>query len=128
MTSARGLSPGDRALRLAATPTYSIVLVSAGSRADLEASLAVLEPQCRELNTELVVVRSTNAEEFRSLAGAWPSVLWMPAPDNVSVPQLKAIGITAAEGDIVIFTTDAAPPPEGWVRARTRLQQAGSGE
>ena len=114
-TEQRGLPPGSRGLRLAAEPTYSIVLASTQPRAVLEARLAPLLLECRALGVELVVVRSTTPTETRELAATYPYALIMPAPDNSNVRQLRAIGITAADGDVVTLIEDDRDLPEGWV-------------
>jgi len=111
----RGLPPGARALRLAAEPTYSVVLASAQPRAALEGRLRTLEPECRAAGVELVVARNTSAEEMRELSAAFPYALFMPAPDGSTIRQLRAVGITAADGDVIALLEDDRDVPPGWV-------------
>jgi hypothetical protein len=111
----RGLPPGARGLRLAAAPTHSVILASRQPRAVLEARLADLQAQCRALGVELVVARSTTAAEFAELVAAYPYALFMPAPDGSSMRQLRAIGLTAADGDVVTLLEDDREVPARWV-------------
>lgn len=111
----RGLPPGARGLRLAAEPTHSIVLASTQPRGVLERRLAGLVRECEALGVELVVARATQPEELQELAEAFPYALFMPAPDGSTPRQLRAIGITAADGDVVTMVEDDRDIPAGWV-------------
>lgn len=113
----RGLPPGARGLRLASEPTFSVVLASTRPRGELEACLRTLVEDCRAIGVELVVVRSTTPAELASLATAHPYALFMPAPDGSTVRQLRAIGITAADGDVVALLEDGRGVAPGWVAA-----------
>ena len=117
MTDQRNVPPGFKGLRLGATPTTSLVVASSGERAALDRLLAVVVPACEARRMEVVVARSCAAEEYRALSAAWPSVLFMPAQDRASVRQLRAIGLSAADGDIVTILTDAEPLDAAWVAA-----------
>jgi hypothetical protein len=113
----RGLPPGARGLRLAAEPRHSVVLASTAPREVLERRLEPLVRGCEALDVELVVARATQPEELAALAARFPYVLFMPAPDGCTVRQLRAIGITAADGDVVTILEDDRDIPEGWVAA-----------
>jgi hypothetical protein len=102
-------------MRLSDAPIVSIVLASQRPRAELEARLAVLAPACAGRAVELVVARACPVPEFRSLQQAWPTALWMPAPDNATVAQLRAAGMSAAEGDVVGIMDDSMTAGENWV-------------
>ena len=122
----RNLPPGSRGLRLTDKPTYSLVLASTGPRAGLEQWLAALEPICLRRAVEVVVARSTSAEEFRDLQKAHPGVLFMPGPDNCTARQLRGYGLAAADGDIVVLADDASPPDPEWIDAVTAPSGPGS--
>lgn len=111
-----GSPPGARGLRLGNVPTVSIVVASVSARAKLEACVEALLPSCAGAGIELVVVRSTSAEEFRDLQNHFRSALFMPAPEGSSVRVLRNFGIAAAEGDIVAFMDDSRPPDAEWLR------------
>ena len=123
----RGLPPGERVMRLAAEPHHSIVLAAAGPRERLESLLRELVPACRACGAELVVARACSAAEYRELAGTFPSVLFMPAPDGSANSQLRALGLTAADGDVVTIADDDRPLTAGWVADVTARAGPASG-
>ena len=100
---------------------FDLVLYPPG----LEQWLAALAPVCTRRGVELVVARSTSAEEFRDLQKAHPGVLFMPGPDNSTAKQLRGYGLAAADGDIVVLADDAAPPDAEWIDAVTAPSTAG---
>lgn len=110
----RSLPPGSRGIRLGAAPTRSVVVASSRPRASLDAALDALLPQCAARGIEVVLCRASATDEIRSLAAAYPSVVLMPAPDGTDARGLRAIGLTAADGDIVTILDDAAPVAPDW--------------
>ena len=102
-------------MRLEAEPRHSIVVAASGPRARLEALLRVLVPACLSRRAELVVARACGPAEYRELAGTFPAVLFMPAPDGSTPRQLRAIGLTAADGDVVTFAEDDRALTAEWV-------------
>ena len=115
MDEHRNLPPGHRGIRLAELPTSSVVVASVRDRASLEAMLSRLVPGCARREIEVVVARSCDADEYHALETAFPRVLFMPAPDNASVRQLRAIGLSAADGDIVTLVDDALAVTDTWI-------------
>jgi hypothetical protein len=111
----RSIAPGHRGLRLSNAPTASVVIASVRDRASLDATLASLLPDCVERNVEVVVARSGTPTEYRDLERAYPSVLFMPGPDRATVRQLRAAGLSAAEGDIVCLIEDTGPVDAEWL-------------
>lgn len=75
----------------------------------------MLAPACAGRAVELVVARACPVPEFRALQQAWPTALWMPAPDNATLAQLRTAGMSAAEGDVVGIIDDGMPVDAGWV-------------
>lgn len=118
MDEVRGLPPGARGRRLGDAPTTSVVVASRGDRAALERCLAALLPQCAEREVEVVVARSCAKEEYVALAAAYPGVLFMPAATGSPLAQLRAVGTSAADGDIVFFTDDGRTEGPEFVAAR----------
>jgi glycosyltransferase involved in cell wall biosynthesis len=114
----RGLPPGARGRRLAGAPTASLVIASTGDRTGLDRCLAALLPQCAERDVEVVVARSCTKDEYDTLAAAYPDVLFMPASTGSPLAQLRAVGTSAADGDIVFFTDDGRTEGPEFVAAR----------
>ncbi|CAN5723412.1 hypothetical protein BH23GEM3_BH23GEM3_09990 [soil metagenome] len=107
------LSPAARGVRLGSTPTVSVVVASCRERPLLDACLASLLPQCRRHATELIVARA--ADEVRPLEGEYPEVSFTPAPAGATIPHLRAAGMAAATGDIVMLTEDHCVVAEDWL-------------
>jgi glycosyltransferase involved in cell wall biosynthesis len=115
MDDYRNLPPGHRGIRLADAPTASVVVASLGDRARLDACLAALLPVCTARGIEVVVARNCPPDEYHALEETYPMVLFMPAPDNATVRQLRAVGLSAADGDIVSLIDDGAVPGSAWL-------------
>ena len=115
MDEHRNLPPGHRGLRLGDTPTTSLVVASSGSRAVLEAFLAAVLPTCRARKVEVVVARNCSPDEYQALCAAYPAVLFMPAPDKATTRQLRAVGLSAADGDIVTLVDDGMAADAEWL-------------
>jgi len=115
MNDQRHLPPGHRGLRLGGAPTASVVVASTGKPATLERLLAWLLPACTMRGIEVVVARNCPVDEYRALETTWPAVLFMPAPDGATARQLRFVGISAADGDIVTIIDDAMAHDESWV-------------
>ncbi len=122
----RGRPSGTRGARLSATPTVSVVVASCRERRLLDECLAALVPQCTALGAELVVARACPVEEFRALQQAWPSALFVPAPDQSGIPYLRGIGMAATDGDIVALTEDHCVVSPDWLSQLVRAHQAGA--
>jgi hypothetical protein len=115
MDDHRRLPPGHRGIRLGDSPKSSVVVASTGDRAALDRALAALLPSCQARSIEIVVARSCPPEEYHLLEKAYPTVLFMPAPDNATLRQLKVAGTSAAEGDIVTLIGDDRPIDPVWL-------------
>jgi len=86
----------------------------------LEACLDALLPQCRQVRAEVVVAR---AGVLGDLPRAYPTVRFVAASRDATIPELRAAGMAEAEGDIVALTEDHRIPVVGWL---TTLAQAGT--
>lgn len=115
----RSVPPGARGRRLADMPMVSIVVASTGPRERLERALGAMVPAAQARGVELVVCRPCSVEEYRSLEAAFPSVLFMPAPDNASHAQVRGIGLSATEGDVVAVLDDDGTLDADWLERLT---------
>ncbi len=115
MNEGRRLPPGHRSLRLGGAPTASVVVASRGTITRLDQVLAWLLPTCEAKGIEVVVARNFGPDEYQQLGTRHPDVLLMPAPDGAGSRQLRFVGISAAEGDIVMMLDDDAPLDDEWL-------------
>jgi GT2 family glycosyltransferase len=122
----RGLPASSRELRLGAAPTISVVVASCRQRALLDACLASLLGQAAAHGAELVVARAGGDGEIEELQRDFPTVRVVGAPHDATVPELRAAGMAAAEGDIVALTEDHCLVSEDWLAQMLRAQRGGA--
>jgi GT2 family glycosyltransferase len=99
----------------------SVTVASNRSPELLHACLASLVPQCSAHSAELIVVRTGAEPELSQLAREWPTVRFLAAPPEASIPELRGRGLEAAQGDFVALTEDHCVAGPDWL---TRLVQA----
>ena len=95
----------------------SVVVASNRDKALLQACLGSLLGQCQRLNAELLVARAGVAADIAALAKTYPSVRFVTAPTEASIPQLRAMGMAQASGDVVALTEDHCIADGNWVEA-----------
>ncbi len=100
-----------------ASPSVSVVVASCRERELLETCLSSVLPQCRRVGAEVVVARPEDRDDLATLREAHPDVRFEAAPRGSTVPQLRAMGMAAARGDIVALTEDHCVAEEGWLRS-----------
>jgi GT2 family glycosyltransferase len=101
------------------------VIASNRDKALLQACLGSLLGQCQRMSAELLVARAATASDVAGLAKTYPSVRFVTAPADASIPQLRAIGMAQASGDVVALTEDHCIADENWVEA---LMQSAHGD
>jgi GT2 family glycosyltransferase len=98
----------------------SVVVASNRDKALLQACLGSLLGQCQRLNAELLVARAGAPPDVAAIAKVYPSVRFVTAPAEASIPQLRAIGMAQASGDVVALTEDHCIADENWVESLTQ--------
>ena len=97
----------------------SVVVASNRDKALLQACLGSLLGQCQRLNAELLVARAGVPADVAAIAKTYPSVRFVTAPADASIPQLRAMGMAQASGDVVALTEDHCIADANWVEALT---------
>lgn len=115
--------PVGRRLRPASVTAVSVVVASNRDPELLHACLGSLLGQCQRLHAELLVARAGAPADVVALGGMYPSVRFVAAPPDASIPRLRARGISHASGDLVALTEDHCIADENWVEALTRSAQ-----
>ena len=100
-------------------PTVSVVVASNRDKTLLQACLGSLLGQCQRLNAELLVARAGTPADVAAIAKTYPSVRFVTAAADASIPQLRAIGMAQASGDVVALTEDHCIADANWVEALT---------
>jgi glycosyltransferase involved in cell wall biosynthesis len=98
-------------------PPVSVVIASNRELDLLDACLASIEPQCRQLNGELVVCRAGTPDEVAAVARARPGARFVAAPPDADIPVLRGIGLAEARGALVALTEDHCVAADGWLQA-----------
>ena len=114
---ARSLGRGPKR---GSNPTVSVVVASNRDKTLLHACLGSLLGQCQRLNAELLVARAGSAPDVAALAKTYPGVRFVTAPAEASIPQLRAVGMAQASGDVVALTEDHCVADANWVEALTQ--------
>ena len=107
-------------------PTISVVVASCRERRLLDACLRSLLPQCHEHGSEIIVARACNEGETSDLRAAYSSVRFAPAPVDSTIPFLRAAGMAAAKGKLVLLTEDHCVVARDWITQLVRAQQQGA--
>lgn len=105
-------NPSKRAAHCA---SLSVIIVSAGDRANLERALSAIAVRCRRLEAEIIVVRMNVGDELRTLNAAYPSVLFIDAPQASTSVDMRELGMAYADGDIVSLRNDDAVGDGLWL-------------
>lgn len=103
-------------------PSVSIVVASAAGGAFLFKLLDSLADQVREEDAELIVPDRVGGATVDRLRRDYPwlRVVDVPTPPGgrkPSVPELRAIGVEEAHGEIAVVIEEHCRAPQGWLRA-----------
>jgi glycosyltransferase involved in cell wall biosynthesis len=113
-----------RGPRRGTAPTVSVVIASNRDKTLLHACIGSLLGQCQRLNAELLVARAGTTGDVAALAKSYPSVRFIAAPADAPIPQLRAIGMSQASGDVVALTEDHCIADDKWVESLTNSVNA----
>jgi hypothetical protein len=72
------------------------------------------------MNAELIVARAAPADEIAALSARYSTVHFVAAPMDATIPELRALAMSRATGDIVALTEDHCIAHEHWVESLAR--------
>lgn len=101
--------------RVLSAPALAVVLASTRSRAQLDACLASLLPQCQRSAVSLVVVRADSPDAVAQLRADTPGIRVIGASPSASKRELRRLGMVEAASDIVALTDDDQVRDPNWV-------------
>lgn len=107
-------------------PRISVVVASNRERALLDACLRSLLPQCRRLGAEILVTRPSDSGDLAIVRRGYPGVRILAAPPQSTIPQLRALGMASAQGDIVAVTEDHCVADSQWLELLAAGVDAGA--
>jgi len=108
-------SDGSGRAAIIATPHLSVVVASNGPTTSLEHCLRSLLEQSGRTRAELIVARAQRLHEIETLVHAHPSVRFVEAPRDATIPDLRAVGMRESTGDVVIVMDDSSVPDPRWL-------------
>jgi glycosyltransferase involved in cell wall biosynthesis len=98
------------------TPALSVVIASIDGQAALMRCVESLITQAGAEPIEIVVAACCSAEAAASLSARFPGVRLLHFSERKSIPELRAIGLLEASGDIVAMTEDHCVADWEWAR------------
>lgn len=98
-------------------PTLSVVIASLNGRPYIDACLKSLHEQSGGVTAEIIVADCVGASVTDFIRAEYPDVQVIAFQERKSVPQLRAVGMLAAKGDIIAITEDHCIPDENWFRS-----------
>ena len=105
-----------------AGPRVAVVILSESTREELIAALNSAVPLCQSLAISLSVVVESEAV-VRHLRVSYPGVQFLMVSADLPGEERRAVGLRAAAGNLVVFTTEAGVLNGHWREALGR--QAG---
>lgn len=95
--------------------TLSVVVLSTGSRSDLERAIQVITPSVRRYGAQLIVARADDGLPSAPVLREHPKAAFVRVPKGASRSQLCDAGMAAATGDIVALRDDSAVSGADWL-------------
>jgi glycosyltransferase involved in cell wall biosynthesis len=113
-------APSDR-------PEVSVVVVSK-DEPELEHTLGLLEPQCRAIGAECIVVDASRGR-LDAIRGRFPFVRWIdfvgPLGVGRTIAHQRNVGVRTAEGMFIAFADAGGAPAPDWLAEITAPLRAG---
>ncbi len=96
-------------------PRLTVVVGSSNARATVAEGLGTLVAQCRRVGAELIVVDHSDDGTDAAIRECFPDVCLVRAPETRYIPELWAVGVERAAGEVVALTTAHCVPADDWV-------------
>jgi hypothetical protein len=109
--------PAYRPVRLSGEPTLAVVLLSTGQPDRLAALLRSLAPDCARRDVLLVAVCRASTADPHRWENAFPGVCFVWG-EGLPDAELRARGLAAVDGDIVVFAPEEQAGEAGWLETR----------
>ena len=93
----------------------SVVIVSLHGQPLMEDCLRALESQQGDVDIETIVVCFWPNGFPEGLKKAFPKIHLLQPSTRLGIPQLRALGLAEASGDIIAITEDCCIPADNWI-------------
>jgi hypothetical protein len=109
--------PAYRPVRLTGEPTLAVVLLSSGQPARLALALRSLAPDCARRDVLLAAACRAGTADPHRWEKAFPGVRFVWG-EGLPEAELRARGLAAVDGDIVVFVAEDQAGEAGWLETR----------
>jgi hypothetical protein len=108
-------SEGGRRRVNQTSPSLSVVLVADGDCTELNRTIRLLDTQIAEYGAQLVIVRRNADPGIESALSQVARYRLVRAPDDCPRSEMRALGMAAAQGDIVVLRDNSSPVSSDWL-------------
>jgi glycosyltransferase involved in cell wall biosynthesis len=102
----------------------SVVIVSLLGLPVIDECLRALEKQKGEFDVEIIVVSPNLNEASEHIKEKFPRVKLIQPSKRLGIPQLRALGMSQATGDIIAVTEDCCIAKENWFEEIIKAHQS----
>ena len=116
----------SRPVRSTPYPKLSVIVVLSSGTGFLDRFLEALVPQAVRHSAEIVIAHSHDGE-ISDHKGQFPGVSFVELPDGSGTARLRAGGVAASDGDVVVITeTSEGLLPPDWLDRLVRRSSMAS--
>lgn len=105
--------------------TISVVIACVNGLPSIHECLTALERERKDVPAEILVLCCCGKETAAHIAEHFPAVTLIHFPTRLGIPELRAIGMKRATGDIVSIIEDHCIVQNGWFRAMLAAHEKG---
>ncbi len=105
----------------------SVITVSLHGSSLLEESLRALEKQEGDGDAEIIAVSCPQNGPAEHIKKEFSRVKFVQSSERLGIPQLRALGMSHATGDIIAITEDCCIPRENWFEEIRKAHRRGYG-
>nr|MBA2525344.1 glycosyltransferase [Pyrinomonadaceae bacterium] len=103
----------------------SVVTIALHGSPLLDESLSALAKQQGDGDAEIIVVSCPQNAPAEHVKMKFSRVKFLQSSERLGIPQLRALGISHATGQIIVTTEDCCIPDENWLKEIAKAHQSG---
>ena len=103
----------------------SVIIVSLLGRPVIDECLRALEDQKGDFDAEIIVVACPAAAAREHISKTFPEIKLIQSAKRLGIPQLRALGMAEASGEIIALTEDCCIPHENWLEEISKAHRSG---
>ncbi|MGI8899064.1 MAG: glycosyltransferase [Pyrinomonadaceae bacterium] len=105
----------------------SVIAISPHCSPLLNECLRALENQLGNNEAEIIVVSRSQNGAAEHVKKEFPRIKFLQSSERLGIPQLRALGMSHATGDIIAITEDCCVPCENWFEEIRKAHRLGYG-